>query len=511
MKRSTKSLSTFLTKSKNKLPLYIVLLICVGIGLYTIFVSHASTPYISSQAESGTRGGQTNLIIGGVTFGTPQNIYVPPTSINDTCTSDATSTLNTWIASIATQHPNAVINLPTNACYSVSNSDSSLFAITKTSHLTINGNGATFEQTNSVLTTYLAGGDPKDPVLALNGDTGLTINNLTLKGPPGYQQVAGDGAEGNVGLLIDQQTANTTLNNITITQTAGDGIDLYANNPDNSGGEVTNITVNHATLENIGYHAIVPENDNGFLFENSTVTSGNVDAEVDTNCQGDINDPDNCGTLTDPNVGSQNMTFNNDSFPNGLTLVDEEGCMPVANWAFTNNNFGTGGFAFGNTSLYSEIDTFVNDPIEDAARGWTNSVCPLNSGLTITGNTDTSTTIQPAAGGGSSYIEIGGWTNVNISNNNFVGNNQGIPIGQSEIDDWGSSNVTIENNNFANYYNIFSEFYTNYYTASPASSPTPPFSVGSGGDSLQWPVVKNVTICGNKTGPVGSETTGKAC
>ena len=100
----------------------------------------------------------------------------PPTSIDATCSTDMTTELNLWFASLPA---GTVVDLPSDGCYLVSNSSSSLLAIENTSRLTINGEGATFEQGS-----YSNGGnnDP-GPILTLGFDRDLTIKNITVRGP----------------------------------------------------------------------------------------------------------------------------------------------------------------------------------------------------------------------------------------------------------------------------------------------------------------------------------------
>src|ERR1700677_3522074 len=101
--------------------------------------------------------------------------FAPPMSISDTCSTDVTSALNAWFASLP---KGATVNLPTGACYLVSNSSSALLTIQDTEWLTINGHGTTFKQN-----TFDNVGDPQSPVLTIGGNFALTINNVTLRGP----------------------------------------------------------------------------------------------------------------------------------------------------------------------------------------------------------------------------------------------------------------------------------------------------------------------------------------
>ena len=188
-------------------------------------------------------------------------------SISDTCSTDVTGALNSWFAGLP---KGATVNLPSGACYLVSNSSSALLTIQDKEWLTINGNGTTFEQR-----TYDDAGDPQSPVLTIGDNVALTINNVTLRGPSSN---GGWNDEGNAGILMWQNFA-VTLNNVTITSVEGDGLDVYplGNEP----GVNWYVVVHHSTIENVGYKAIVPEAADHFTVENSTLASDDIDAEVD--------------------------------------------------------------------------------------------------------------------------------------------------------------------------------------------------------------------------------------
>ena len=375
--------------------------------------------------------------------------FTPPKSISDSCATDVTGALNAWFASLP---KGATVNLPSGACYLVSNSSSALLTLQDKEWLTINGNGTTFKQD-----MYDDAGDPQSPVLTIGGNVALTINNVTLIGPGSN---GGWNSEGNAGILMWQNFA-VRLNGVTISGVEGDGMDVYplGNEP----GVNWYVVVDHSTIENVGYKAIVPEAADHFTVENSTLASGDIDAEVDFSCQPPQLPLADCGTLTGPAIGLVNMTLKNNSFPNGLALEDEMSCMPVGNWTIEGNNFGTGGLVAQFDATYSLSLSALQ-------------ACGPQSGLTIEGNTSTDSQ-PPCCGAGSPYILLQGWTNVTIANNQFVYDlNQGL-VGGPVVELWGDSNVAITNNAFVNYYNL---------TLSDAPS--------------GWPATTNVTTCGNTTG-----------
>jgi hypothetical protein len=419
-----------------------------GVGLSS--PSGAATPPVdagaaaTTTADAGGGSGQT-----------------PPTSIAADCSSDATDALNSWFASLP---DDTTVDLPSNGCYLVSNSPSSLFAIENTKGLTINGNGTTLQQ--SVYDNQ--GTAVPGQILTLGSNSSLAITNLTVKGP---SSSGGPADENDAGILMWQNNG-VDLNGVTITTVEGDGLDVYplGNQP----GVNWNVTVENSTIEDIGYHGITPEAADGFSFENSTLSSGDIDAEVDFSCESSWPN-DDCGTLTQPNIGVVNMTIKDDSFPNGMALEDGMSCLPVGNWTIEGNDLGTGGLDLQFDTTYSLTLSAL-------------TTCGQYSGLTIEDNTSTATTLTPCCGSGSPYILVQGWTNVTIADNHLVfGANQGM-TGAAVVDLWADSNVSVTNNDFANYYTL---------TTSDAPS--------------GWPATTDVTLCGNTTGPLTIPILGSIC
>jgi hypothetical protein len=385
----------------------------------------------------------------------------PPASIAADCSSDATGALNAWFASLP---DNSTVDLPANGCYLVSNSPTSLLAIENTNGLTIDGNGATLEQS-----TYDNGGSAvPGQVLTLGANSNLAISDLTVQGP---SSSGGAADENDAGILM-WQNKGVDLNGVTITTVEGDGLDVYplGNQP----GVNWNVSVENSTLENIGYHAITPEAVDGFSFKNSTVSSGDIDAEVDFSCEATW-PRDDCGTLAQPDIGVVNMTIENDSFPSGLALEDGMSCLPVGNWTIKGNDLGTGG-------LDLQMDTTYSLKLSAL------TTCGQYSGLTIANNASTDTTLTPCCGSGSPYILVQGWTNVTITDNNLVFDPHQGNVGGAVVDLWGDSHVSVANNDFAN-----------YFTLTTSDAPA------------GWPATTNVTVCGNTSGTLAAPTFAAPC
>lgn len=142
-----------------------------------------------------------------------------PSSIADDCSSDVTGALISWLEGLPS---GAVIDLPANACYAVSNTSTTL-TLNKVNGLTINGDGATLRQ--SVYESGQCGNNISQPVLNLISDTNITVNDLTIDGPGGH--CGGASNEGDEGILLGQATPgnrNITFNGVTVENTGGDGL-----------------------------------------------------------------------------------------------------------------------------------------------------------------------------------------------------------------------------------------------------------------------------------------------
>ena len=150
-------------------------------------------------------------------------IVTPPASIAADCSTDVTAQLNSWFASLAS---GTTVSLAQGACYEVAttlNPDSANvyvpLTLDSTSGLTINGNGATFEQPVYNPDDGGCSQDVFDPVVWLTGNTNLTINDVTLDGPGTCSAGGGAGTEGDYGILVGKTaTGNSglTMNGVTI-------------------------------------------------------------------------------------------------------------------------------------------------------------------------------------------------------------------------------------------------------------------------------------------------------
>jgi len=250
----------------------------------------------------------------------------PPASIADDCSSDATVGLDFFFASVPA---GSTIDLPRNACYLVSNGSTTL-TLHQLSGLTINGNGATFEQR-----TYaggVCGNDVGQPVLQLTGDTNLTFNDLNIVGP---HTCGGAQSEGDYGIELGQSTpgnSDITFDGVNVWAVDGDGLAVMPQ-LGTCCGINTNITFENGSMFFIGYHVFTPEGVEGLnIINNQFAFDGNfMDMEVDANGPGN-------SVLTGVAQWDVNVSGNTFSAGAGLSIDSLQGaCVPQANITIVQN------------------------------------------------------------------------------------------------------------------------------------------------------------------------------
>lgn len=348
----------------------------------------------------------------------PSGPQIPvPGTIPDSCTTDDTSALNAFFASLP---PSAVVLFPDLGCYLVSNSASSLLLIAKTTGVTIEGNGSMFKQTTyeTATGTNACGNLITDPILTLNANTDLAIDNLVLDGPNvagSPYACGGDMSEGDAGILVGGPADpvgnhGVTMTGVTVENIDGDGIELYPQLATNLGVN-TNIVFQDGVLSNWGWFGVVGEGVSGFTFAHNSVNGGGfMDVEVDNNCFIDCLNPD--GSLRGDGV--DNMTISHNTFQVGGFILSEgpEGCIPENNWVVSGNDFGTGSAGVALDGSYG------------------NPNCPTdNTGFTYSDNTGG---ISGSSCGGSyatppgncAAIGLTAWADVTITDNSV-----GFPAG----------------------------------------------------------------------------------
>lgn len=346
-------------------------------------------------------------------FGAAGCVFIPA-SINNTCGTDVTAQLNSWVAS---QPPGSVVELPPNACYLVSSgsplprgggpASSPTFVIHNTNNLTIEGNGATFRQTS--FDGGKCGSDLQQPAVWLAANHNLTIKNVNIVGPGNC--VGGGLNEGDYGLLIGQDTTGNTgitLDDVNISNMDGDGILDTPYIADNLGVN-SNVTYENSRISNVGYHVLTVEGADGLDFVHNQVThdAGFMNLEVDNACGSD-----SCLTNGQPTgIAQWNITVNGNSFTDSRSnnaawiFSQEDNCIPQKNLSISDNT----------------LDATVSAGI--VLDGSREADCQANdTGLSIVGNRAQDATASPCGGAitsppGCAIIEVEDYTGVTVENN----------------------------------------------------------------------------------------------
>ncbi|MGH9103585.1 MAG: hypothetical protein ACRDYD_11485, partial [Acidimicrobiales bacterium] len=252
--------------------------------------------------------------------------------------------------------------MPSRACYLTQG----ILHIDRTTGVTIEGNGTTFERTSPQRHTGWL------PHLSLDANAGLSISGLEIKGTyiPGHSPT---GEEGHYGLVL-RRNHGLTLTGLSVTGVSGDFMTLF---PAPSGATDqslnTEVSVARSTFDGAGYHGVTIESADGATFSNDSFSHVFLDA---VDLEYDIYPTVFRGSR--PTVAAEDhVTFDHD------TWVDDGGV-----W-----------FASLQGQQVQENDVTLTDntlkgtPLTVQIRG--NSHVP-NDGLTIAGNTSDTT-----LGGGS--------------------------------------------------------------------------------------------------------------
>lgn len=330
----------------------------------------------------------------------PSQPYVIPSQVPANCSADVTSYLNQFLAKLPA---GAVVDLPNNACYEVSDT-STVLTLDNLSNITINGNGTTFRQTK-----YVCGSNTVQPVVTFTRNTNISVNNVTVLGPGGSGVCGGGSSEGDYGILLGQSTpgnAGLTFDNVNVKNTDGDGLAAYPQL--NAGtGINTDITVENSTYSNIGYHTFTPEGVNGLTIRGNTfVNDGNfMDLEVDGIALGPGN------TTTPTGIGQWNLTVDGNTFTaaSAMSVTSlQSPCIPQKNLIFSNNT----------------LDP-TSKGITFQLGGSASNQCAQDTGLTISGNKSAGIAHSPCGGSiatppACSMIEINDYSGVTIAANTFT-------------------------------------------------------------------------------------------
>jgi len=335
-------------------------------------------------------------------------VVTPPSSVAHDCSVDVTSALNAWFSGLAS---NATVSLPAHACYLVSNSPTTTLRLQALRGVTIDGNGATFSQTS--YDDGRCGENVVQPILWLQANDHLAINNVVLRGPG---TCGGASNEGDYGLLMGQSgvgNSNVTLDRVTIEYTGGDGLAIMPLLGTGTGIN-SNIVFENGVLSTLGYHALTLEGVNGLLFTGNAVSGFRnfADLEVDNNCV--YTGPtsgcyDSSGAPTSTAQWNVSITGNTFTHATGFGnwIESEQGtCIPQKNLDIENNF----------------LDSSVDGTIVLTGSG---STCPTDTNLTIAGNTSLAPSLSPCGGSiaappSCALVEVSDYSSVTISHNSLA-------------------------------------------------------------------------------------------
>jgi hypothetical protein len=393
---------------------------------------------------------------------TTSSVISPPASIADNCSTDATVALNAFFGSVPA---GSTITLPANACYLVSNGPTTL-KLNHVTGLTIDGNGATFEQRS--YENGSCNGNVVQPVLHLTSDTNLSFNDLNIVGPA---NCGGSTNEGDYGIELGQATpgnTNITFDGVNVMGVDGDGLAVMPQ-LGTCCGVNTNITFKNGSMSYIGYHVFTPEGVNGlYILNNRFADDGNfMDMEVDANL-GPSNGSEPTG------AAQWNITVDGNTFSAGagLTVDSLQGsCIPQTNVTISHNVVQADGGGF--SMLLG---------------GSGSSSCGRDTNLKIEGNDSLAPTRSPcggsiASGPNCSMIEVADYANVTITGNRFTAfdgtptyfaNTIFVPC----ITLQGVNSASIESNVCANAWDVWDTWYWQF-------------------QATDFPATRYVTTCGN--------------
>jgi hypothetical protein len=321
--------------------------------------------------------------------------YTVPSSIPDDCSQDNTSDLETWINSLG---PDATVNFPSHGCYLIQGQ----LELQNMSGLTINGNETLLERTDptAISTSNLL------PVLRLNNDSGLTVNNLDIDGGYDGTYYGGPSFEGHSGIQLqgDQQVV---LNGLNVANIQGDFIVLQV------GGNAlnTNILVTNSNFNHAGYHGITVESANGVTFSNNTFSNVAVDAmDFEYDIYSTVLDTNGNATgAAEDNVSIINNTWTNCHFIWFASIQGQKPGVQEQNIVLAGNTI---------TTREPFVQVSGTDESATAQPYWFN-------GLTIQNNNYVNGAVAAPTSGGTpgkafvdSSMNIKNVSNVNISNNN---------------------------------------------------------------------------------------------
>jgi hypothetical protein len=205
----------------------------------------------------------------------------PPPSINATCSSDVSTALNAWLATLSN---GAQVNFPSGACYEVNES----LSISGLSNVIVNGNGSTFE--NIYTAADCPGGMTTPPtadcpatIWQAVGGYNISFENMTIEGNSAAACNPSSSYEWQFGIAYNG-TQGGTVNNVTVDDVYGDFVETQDNGSTYSL-PTTNILIENSTFNGAGRMGIGVTDASGVTVKNNSFDNAcgwMVDIEPDT-------------------------------------------------------------------------------------------------------------------------------------------------------------------------------------------------------------------------------------
>jgi hypothetical protein len=254
---------------------------------------------------------------------------LPPSSINDTCGSDVSSAMTSWLSS-----------LPSG---STVNASGDCFLVNEGMSLTLNDialNGGTWK--DDTLPSASVPYEDINAVFWLVGGSNVTLENLSIQGVNGAPYTEGVAFQS--GIRSDG-VQNLTLANVNVQGLGGDGITLAAD-----GGPTTNAVISNVTITDVGRQGITMSDVDGARFSNIALSDIGLDTfDLESDGYGEV---------------AENITI--------------DGCRADGGEDFFANGGAAGGSAFTNNIVVENCTMeqaqagsviFVQTPAGDGVRG----------------------------------------------------------------------------------------------------------------------------------------------
>jgi hypothetical protein len=320
------------------------------------------------------------------TVTTSGEVYTVPSSVPSGCSSDATSKILSWIASVPN---NSTLRFGASACYRIEGT-----LELKNRNLSFDGNGATFKSLN-----------PPSAQRAMwrVWDSTVTLRNMTIVGSYANGGVIDRSLQWAHG--IDLRGTDAVVENVAMSDLAGDCV-YFGLGADRSSGAVRD-----SSCRRIGRNAVSVTAGDDILVERTTTNKiGHIVFDVEPN-------------TGSGNWGSCRVTFDSNTIRTywlyAWTVIGSH--APICDQAFTNNRvIGQGLRIAAIRPTFRPQRLTVTGNTSDTPQGPPAMEFNGVDGLTVSGNT------VPLTSG--TMAQVDGSCNVSVSGNSYPGGSQEASI-----------------------------------------------------------------------------------